>query len=394
MAFQTTPKLRWWERTIPFMNTVIKDLILVFAVMATGGAIVRAQPVPTPPPAPAQTTNAVGPKIQFATLLYDFGRVKSGEPVKYTYIFTNTGDQVLMIKGVQPQCGCTAAGEWTREVEPGKTGQIPIQFNSSGYSTPVAKQVTVTCNVPNQPMVVLQLRGTVFKQIDISPPFLALTVPADASSAVATVTITNNAEEPLELAAPESNNKSLKVELKTTTPGKGFQLAIQTADLLAPGGTQAQITMKTSLTNMPLLTVSVYLNIQPPIVVVPAHIMVPAPPLQGNLTNSVSIQNNSTNAVTLSEPTVNVAGVRAEIREMQPGRMFTVFVEFPQGFEMTAGQPVELTIKSSNPKMPIVKVPITQILRPTRAMVPPSLPSAVVAKPALPPPVPPPPVPR
>ena len=70
---------------------------------------------------------------------------------------------MLILNNVQPQCGCTTAGEWTKQVEPGKTGSIPIQFNTVGYNGPVFKQVTVTCNVTNQPMLFLQLKGTVYK---------------------------------------------------------------------------------------------------------------------------------------------------------------------------------------------------------------------------------------
>lgn len=34
-------------------------------------------------------TPGSGPKIVFATPVYDFGKVRSGEVVKYTYVFTN-----------------------------------------------------------------------------------------------------------------------------------------------------------------------------------------------------------------------------------------------------------------------------------------------------------------
>ncbi len=354
------------------MKKAIKDFALTAAITALGLAHVGAQPVPTQPPAAPATpaTNAVGAKIQFENVLYDFGRMKSGEPVKHTYNFTNVGDQVLEIKGVQPQCGCTAAGEWTKEVAPGKAGQIPIQFNTTGYNGPVFKQVTVTCNVSNQPIVMLQLKGSVFKQIDINPQFLALNVPADASSASATVTITNNSDELLTLGAPESNNKALIATLTNDVPGKGFRLIIQTTDPVIVGSAQAQISLKTSLTNMPVLNVPVYVNVTPPIVVVPAHVSVQPAPLTATVTNSVTIQNNSTNALTLSDPKVSLPGIGVELKEMQPGRTFTAFVSFPQGFEVTPGQQIELTIKSSNPKMPLVKIPITQIPRPTRAQIP------------------------
>jgi copper(I)-binding protein len=339
-----------------------------------------AQPIPTPPPPAAPTNHLAGAKIQFDNLMYDFGRVKSGELVKHTYYFTNTGDEVLLIKAVQPQCGCTAAGEWTKEVAPGKSGQIPIQFNSAGYSAPVLKQVTVTCNVSNQPMVSLQLKGTIFKQVDILPAFVTINVPADASSGGATVTITNNSDEALQLWEPASNNKALGVTLVTNVPGKGFQLLLRTSDPMVVGSSSAQISVKSSFTNMPVINVPAYVNVQPAIVSIPAHMSVQPAPLPGYVTNSITIQNNSqTNVLTLTEPTINYPGAEARVDELEPGRKFTLFVTFPPTFEITPGTTVEVTLKSNNPKMPVVKVPVSQIPRPVRA-------AAAPPKPLAPPP--------
>ena len=128
------------------MNTMMKGLVLGFCALTIGTAMVGAQPA-SPPPAAADPAaadpavpSAAGPKIVFATKLYDFGRARAGELAKCTYVFTNMGDQMLILTNVQPQCGCTAAGDWTRQVEPGKTGSIPIQFNTANYNGPVFKQ--------------------------------------------------------------------------------------------------------------------------------------------------------------------------------------------------------------------------------------------------------------
>jgi hypothetical protein len=101
------------------------------------------------------------------------------------------------------------------------------------------------------------------------------------------------------------------------------------------------------------------------------------------VTNSVTIQNNSTNLLQLSEPVVNVPGVEAQIKEMQPGKTFTALLAFPQGFLVTPGQPVELTVKSSNPKFPVVKVPVVQMPRPAASPVAPA-PTAPTAAPMAP----------
>ena len=128
------------------------------ASVANPASSITPSPTPTLLSATAGLTPAAGgsgPKIQFATPVYDFGQIKGGEVVKYTYVFTNAGDRVLELANVAASCGCTTAGEWTRQIEPGKTGSIPIQFNSGSFGGQVAKTITVTCNDPNQPTVTL-----------------------------------------------------------------------------------------------------------------------------------------------------------------------------------------------------------------------------------------------
>src|SRR5262245_56999464 len=75
---------------------------------------------------------AAEPKIQFAEIVHDLGKIGAGQVVRHDFIFTNTGTATLEIKEVRPSCGCTTAGTWDKQVEPGKTGLIPLQFNSSG----------------------------------------------------------------------------------------------------------------------------------------------------------------------------------------------------------------------------------------------------------------------
>ncbi len=370
-----------------------KNLAWAVAIAAAGTGVLLAQPTSAPPVA-AVSTNVLGPRIQFATNVYEFGKVKSGEPVKYTYVFTNTGDRLLIINSVQPQCGCTTAGEWTKQAEPGKTGSISIQFNTAAYNGPVFKQVTVTCNVTNQPMLFLQLKGTVFKPYDVIPPLAVLNVPPDSESASVVVTITNNTEEPLILSEPQCNNRMFATELKTNTLGKGYQLTISTVPPLSAGSVQGMITLRSGWTNPPTINLTAVANVQPAVMVVPSYITLAPGPLASAVTNSISIRNQSTNAVQLSDPAVNAPGVQAEIKEMQPGKAFTAMVAFPQGFEVTPGRPVELTFKTSHPKFPVMRVPIMQMPRPAGMVAPVTPPvrptqPAVLHPPGLRPPPPP-----
>ena len=362
---------------LEFMNIMTKDLVAGASILILGTALVWAQPTSAPPAAAAASTNVLGPRIQFETPVYDFGRAKCGEPIKYTYVFTNTGDRMLIISSVQPGCHCTTAGEWTRQVEPGKTGGIPVQFDTTGGNGMTIRQITVACNITNQPpMVYLQLRGTIYKPVDVNPPWAVLNVPPDAESASLNVTITNNTEEPLILSPPESNNRMFSAQLVTNEPGRGFLLKV-TAVPQGTGTVQGQIRLKTTWTNTPVIQVMVVANVQAVVMVMPTFMSLVPGPLPNAVTNSVTIQNNSTNLLTLSEPVVNVPGVEATIKELQPGKSFAAMLAFPQGFLIPPGQQVELSVKSSNPRFPVIKVPVTQLTRPTGPAVAPRPATAV-----------------
>jgi hypothetical protein len=88
--------------------------------------------------------------------------------------------------------------------------------------------------------------------------------------------------------------------------------------------------------------------------------------------------------VTISAPTVNVPGVVATLKESQPGRLFSITLDFPAGFAIKATEQAELTVKTSHPQYPVVRVPIVQSLRESQPQIPEDLPSPPTATDAVP----------
>ncbi|MFC2123306.1 DUF1573 domain-containing protein [Bacteroidota bacterium] len=91
-----------------------------------------------------------GPIASFEETSHDFGDLIQGDKVNYTFEFTNTGKQPLLISNVLTTCGCTAT-KWTKKpVEPGKTGQVKITFDSTGKMGKQNKIITVVSNAELQ----------------------------------------------------------------------------------------------------------------------------------------------------------------------------------------------------------------------------------------------------
>src|SRR4051812_42423431 len=204
------------------------------------------------------------PQITFAEQTYDFQKVKSGEVVKHSFVFTNTGSATLNILEVKPGCGCTTAGTWDKTVEPGKTGSIPLQFNSAGFGGKVTKVATVTSDDPGHSNVVLQITGTVWRPIDFTPTMAMFNMPPDGqTNDTKMIHIVSNVDEPITLSEPECNNKSFRVELAVVKPGKEFDLKVTAIPPFTNAYTSAPITVKTSAKEMPQLNATAYVTVLP-----------------------------------------------------------------------------------------------------------------------------------
>jgi hypothetical protein len=333
--------------------------------------------------APVPSASEGRPRIQFNATAYDFGRVKAGDPVEHTYTFTNIGTGLLRITEVNPQCGCTTAKPWSREVQPGQTGQIPVQFKSDGFFGSVRKTVSIRCNDTSQPTTVLEIKGTVWKPVDVEPQMAYLNVLAERQgNAKSLVRIVNNMPEPLVLSRPESNGKQFTAELRTITPGKEFELTVRPVPPLEPGTVHGTITIKTSSTNAPSIDVLAFAHVHPLILVSPPEVALPAGALVSSQTISVLVQNNGTNDLKVFDPAVNVAGATVQLNESAPGRVFGVTLNLPAGFDVTKSQNAAITLKSSHPKQPLVKVPIVELA--TRPPVPAIVPLSPPPRPAAP----------
>ncbi len=349
-----------------FMKTTLATLLIVAGTLdGVAAGLAQTKDAAPPPEKDVAAPETAGPKIQFADAVYDFGKIGAGELVKHEFVFTNIGTATLEIKDVRPGCGCTTAGTWDRRVEPGKTGVIPLQFDSSKFDGMVAKQATVTCNDPGQSNVTLQIKGTVWKAIEVTPAMAVINIPSEQQAReTKIVRIVSRLDEPLTLSDLQCTNRAFETELKTVRPGKEFELHITAVPPFGLSSVIAPVTLKTSSSNMPLITVSAHLVVQQPITVMPNQIVLPPGPLTNGTHHVVTIRNSGTNALVLSEVGVNLPGAEVRVQETQPGRLFNLVVDFPAGLQIRPDQKVEVTVKSNHPRFPLIQVPVSQRQRP------------------------------
>lgn len=86
------------------------------------------------------------PVLAFDETEHDFGNLKEGEKVNYTYNFINTGKAALIISSVNPGCGCTVANFTQTPIPPMGKGEVSITFDSKDRRGLQKKRISIQAN--------------------------------------------------------------------------------------------------------------------------------------------------------------------------------------------------------------------------------------------------------
>ena len=108
---------------------------------------------------PEQSAKENGKEIWFTEHLHNYGEILQDSDGNWSFAFKNLGDEAIVINRVRSTCGCTVP-DWPREpIEPGGSGEITVEYNTSTIGT-FLKSVFVYTTASNSP-VRLQIKGKV-----------------------------------------------------------------------------------------------------------------------------------------------------------------------------------------------------------------------------------------
>lgn len=73
---------------------------------------------------------------------YDFGKIKQGEPVTYSFEIKNISDKPLVVENSWASCGCTTPERIAEPIQPGATAKLKVQYNAAAVA-PFTKDVNI-----------------------------------------------------------------------------------------------------------------------------------------------------------------------------------------------------------------------------------------------------------
>jgi uncharacterized cupredoxin-like copper-binding protein len=112
---------------------------------------------------PEEKNTSIGARIFFPETQHDFGKVKEGLKVEYTFKFENKGTESLVVKDIKTSCGCTAAVVSNSSLKPGEVGSIKVDFDTKNRSGRNSKSITIVSNDKKEPNKIITIYADVQK---------------------------------------------------------------------------------------------------------------------------------------------------------------------------------------------------------------------------------------
>lgn len=104
------------------------------------------------------------PKLMLDQNQFDFGKVVEGKLVETKIGFKNTGEAPLEIIDVKTSCGCTAALLSSKKLNPGESGNVRIELDTTGREGKLTRTVTLFTNDPAQANQTITLSANIEKR--------------------------------------------------------------------------------------------------------------------------------------------------------------------------------------------------------------------------------------
>jgi hypothetical protein len=111
-----------------------KLLFLFFLLIAAGITACHNNPSANPKPsssADSQKKKKPG-KIEFSEEIHNFGSLKEGEIVSFSFKFKNLGESPFRLRKVEPACGCLTVRYDKEELGTAQSSIVEVIFNTEG----------------------------------------------------------------------------------------------------------------------------------------------------------------------------------------------------------------------------------------------------------------------
>lgn len=199
-----------------------KDLIAISLILVLQTGCQQESKVAQAPAAPEAAVKRAEPKIEFESLVYDFGKVGPGQKLNGEFKLTNTGNAPLKITNVEKCCGAVTKLD-KQELGPGETSVLHVQYTSGRMAGSMSKRLYVNSNDKSTPRATLTIKAETVLKVVCEPKSLKLMLNKE-NAGCPKITLTSTENKPFSITSFKTTGDCLMAETNPANTATQFVL--------------------------------------------------------------------------------------------------------------------------------------------------------------------------
>ncbi len=310
--------------------------------------------------------------ISVDPLSFDFGDMKQQQTKTVNVTVTNEGAGLLRILDVKADCGCTVPTLAKDSLAPGETTQIEIQFDSKKFHGKVIKTVNITSNDPQNTQVDILIQANVHTSLVIDPVNQRVGFSPSLQGEVLSRNVTFTAIDSPDLQISAAKTRKGLFEVKAVNnhegdPQRSILEVIVPADM-EPGRHRDHVRVTTNIEEFPTVDIEMQAWIRQTLAVSPEQVSFR---FKKNFQQTVRVspfEKGLEFKVTGAE--IDLPEIGVEVLETIPNHETKVLLtgvpissDDPRAIKNKGQIKGTLTIFTDQAETPVIKVPVTYMVR-------------------------------
>jgi hypothetical protein len=180
-------------------RTVAVTMAFLVALMASlASAQTKTKKEPTAAKSATAASEEKTPRLTIVEPVKEYGEVPKGDKLDWAFVIKNTGSSDLQIIAAKPGCGCTVA-DYDKVIKPGETGKVTAHVDTTNFSGPIAKTVTLETNDPSSPTSTLTIHAVVKPYVEAYPAGFVRFNQLQGDVATQSITLYSEEDDPFEI---------------------------------------------------------------------------------------------------------------------------------------------------------------------------------------------------
>lgn len=149
---------------------------------------------------------------------HDLGTVDLADKIEHTFLVRNEGSGPLLLRRGGTSCTCAMSDLPQGEIPPGCAAQVRVGLKSGEKAGSFSQWAKVLTNDPDQPVLLLKIRGTIRAHLAAEPPQIVFTALRPGESPSARLLVYSQVWPEFKLEVPKVSRADLKWRLEPAEP--------------------------------------------------------------------------------------------------------------------------------------------------------------------------------